>query len=413
MVANLSAKICLAVGCAVLLATHSFARASQAKPDDRPNFPGEIRLILPPVIPAVPGIESNVYFENVCLVLNPANYAFDARSPKGVQWQDRWSYTPQADEAGDYPLVIEVRDATNKVIARASTVVHVVRPQTESEGFATVLMIGDSLTQAAIYPKQVYDLSIRDPYVLLKFIGSRGPDNLPPTGEVRFEGYNGWTAEAYATLQGSISRSGYFKRPETGSPFVYGNSAAASKLDFKRYCDEFNAGRGGPDFVTIMLGINDTFSSTDETIDQNIDRMLGYYDQLVAMIHGVRSTTKIGVAVVAPPSASQDGFRNYNGARKQTRWQARRNAHRLVERFIRQYGSRERENIYLVPVYLNLDTVSNYPTANTPRSMRSSEVVARVNNGTHPADAGYQQMGDVFFCWIKWQLERAAETKKL
>jgi lysophospholipase L1-like esterase len=386
--------------------------AGPAKAEDKPDFPGEVRLILPKVIPAVPGIESNVYFENVCLMLNPANYAVDVRSPKGVQWQDRWAYTPQDDESGDYPLVIEVRDASNKVVARGSTVVHVVLPQVESEGFATVLLIGASWTQAGIYPQQVFDQSIRDPYVLLKFIGSRGPNNLPPSGEVRFEGYNGWTAQAFATFDGPLSRSGYFKRPETGSPFVYKNSAGKFALDFKRYCDEFNAGFGGPDFVTISLGTNDTFSSTDENIDQSIDTMLGYYDQLIAMIHKVRPTTKIGVSLIPPPSASQDGFRNYNGARKQTRWQSRRNSHRLVERLARHYGSREREHIYLLPVYLNLDTVSNYPTATTPRSMYSAEKIDRVTNGTHPADAGYKQMGDVIFCWIKSELERAAELKK-
>ncbi len=402
------------VGCTlIVLAWVSLAAAvAQANPEDKTNFPGEVRLILPAVIPAVPGIELNVYFENVCLMLNPANYAFDARSPKGVQWQNRWAYTPQADEAGDYPLVIEVRDFSNRVVARGSTVVHVVRPQVESEGLATVLMIGASWTQASIYPKQVFDLSIKDPYVLLKFIGSRGPDNLPPTGEVRFEGYNGWTAQAFATLAGPLSRSGYFKRPETGSPFIYRNSAGKFALDFKRYCDEFNGGLGGPDFVTISLGTNDTFSTTDETIDQTIDKMLGYYDELVAMVHGVRPTTKLGVSLIPPPSTSQDGFRNYNGARKQTRWQTRRNSHRLVERLIKHYGSREREHIYLLPVYLNLDTAGNYPTSTTARSMHSAEVVTRVSNGTHPAEAGYRQMGDVIFCWIKSQLERASELKK-
>lgn len=388
----------------IALLTSFYGAAASLRQDDATrNFAGDVRLILPPVIYAAPGIETNIYFENICLMLNPADYTFDVRSPKGLQLQERWSYTPEADEAGEYPLMIEVRDASNKVVGRGTTTVRVAPPQAGTKGYATLLMTGASLTERSVYPRHVLDLSIRDPYVLLKFVGSRGPNNLPPTGELRHEGYSGWTAEAFATREGPLSRSGYHKRPETGSPFVYKDSAGKPVLDFKRYCDQFNDGKA-PDFVTIQVGINDTWTATDETIDERIDVMFGYYDQLVDMIHRLRSDTKIGVFVVSPPSASQDGFRNYRGPGKQTRWQVRRNQHRLVERFISHYGGREREHIYLLPVYLNLDTVNHYPTFTAPRNMRSPQMVARVNDGTHPDEAGYRQNGDVIFCWIKSML---------
>ena len=367
------------------------------------DYAGEVRLILPPVIYAAPGIETNVYFENVCLMLNAANYAFDVHSPKGLHLQERWTYTPKVDEAGNYPLTIEVRDALNKVVGRGSTTVHVARPDAGTQGIATLLMIGASLTERSVYPQHVLNLSIRDPYLTLKFVGSRGPNNLPPTGELRHEGYSGWTAQAFVTREGPLSRSGYHKRPETGSPFVYKDSSGKPVLDFKRYCEEFNGG-DPPDFMTIQVGINDTWTSTDETINKRIDEMFTYYDQLVTMVRNFGSQTRIGVFVVSPPSSSQDGFRNYRGAAKQTRWQVRRNQHRLVERFIAHYGGREREQIYLMPVYLNLDTANHYPTFNSPRSARSSESVDRVNDGTHPNEAGYQQNGDVIFCWIKSML---------
>jgi lysophospholipase L1-like esterase len=347
----------------------------------------------------------NVYFQNVCLMLNPNNYAFDARSAKGMQLQERWTYTPAPDEAGDYPLTIEVRDASNKIVARGGTTVHVAQPRAGTAGIATLLMIGASLTERSIYPQHVFDLSVRDPYVLLKLVGSRGPDNMPPHGELRHEGYSGWTAEAFATRpQGILSRSGYYKGAETGSPFVYQDAQGRPVLDFKRYCDEFNAGKA-PDFVTIQVGINDTWSATDETIDQRLDGMLSYYDQLVEMIHKVRADTKVGVFLVNPPSVSQDGFRNYKGSARQTRWQARRNQHRVVERLIAKYGSREREHIYLMPIYLNLDTENGYPTATSPVNSHSEQTVIRVSNGTHPNEAGYRQIGDVIFCWLKSMLD--------
>ena len=38
---------------------------------------GAVRLALPLEIPAVVGLETNLYFDNAVLVLNPTNYAFD------------------------------------------------------------------------------------------------------------------------------------------------------------------------------------------------------------------------------------------------------------------------------------------------------------------------------------------------
>ena len=62
------------------------ARAS----DDR-VFAGHVRLTLPPIIYATPGIETNIYFDNVVLVVNAANYIFDITCAKGFQYDDRWT----------------------------------------------------------------------------------------------------------------------------------------------------------------------------------------------------------------------------------------------------------------------------------------------------------------------------------
>ena len=369
---------------------------------------GRVHLVLPPVIYAAPGIEMNLYFRNVCLVLNPRNYVFDVACEKGMQLEERWAFTPQTSEAGDYPITILIRDDTNVVLARASSTVRVAKHDAGTEGFATLLMIGASFTEYSIYPRHVLDLSVRDPYVLLKCVGSRGPGNQPPTGALRHEGYSGWTAQAFATLSGPLSRSGYHKRPATGSPFVYQDDSGRPRLDFQRYCNEFNDGQG-PDFIAIQVGTNDTFTATDETIDQRIDVMLRYYDELIEMIHEVRPDTKIGATLVTPPAVSQDGFRNYSGRRKQTRWQFRRNQHWLVERMIQRYGGRVREQIYVVPTSINLDVVRNFPTWTSPANARTTEQAKRINNGTHPSESGYQQIGDTVYAWIKTILAEEAD----
>jgi len=233
--------------------------------------------------------------------------------------------------------------------------------------------------------------------------GPEGPAGAP--GENRHEGYGGWTAERFATHFTGVAREGDYKK--RGSPFIYKDGDAPPKLDFARYCREFNGGQG-PDFVTILLGCNDTFSATDDTLEERIDTMFRYYDTLLQMVHSVRKDTQTGALLLVPPAASQDAFgANYRSG--QTRWQYQRNQHRVVERMIERYGNRERENVFLVPAFVNLDCVRNYPQKTEAANARTAEKVIRLNNGVHPAAEGYRQIGDSIFCWLKSRL--AAEGK--
>ena len=74
--------------------------------DDRP-LAGEVRLVLPGVVYGVVGIEMNVYFDNVVLVMNPDNYAFRVtcgNGRQGIQQSDRWTFVPQDGDIGDVPF---------------------------------------------------------------------------------------------------------------------------------------------------------------------------------------------------------------------------------------------------------------------------------------------------------------------
>ena len=85
------------------------------------HFRADVRLTLPSAIYATPGLECNVYFDNVVLVLNRRNFAFDVTCDKGLQLAERWAFTPTVEECGDYPIAIEVRDETN-VVSRSRRV---------------------------------------------------------------------------------------------------------------------------------------------------------------------------------------------------------------------------------------------------------------------------------------------------
>jgi len=383
--------------------------AQAAAPAQIPaHLPGPVRLLLPPRIYAVPGIEMNVYFDNVSLMLNPGNYAFGVTCAKGKQQVERWTFVPTEQDLGQFPLVLEVRDETNKIIARAESVLEVV-PKNAGAGMpVSFLTIGDSLTYKDGYPAHLLELGKAEGNPQITLIGHVPNEKNP---NVRIEGYGGWTTASFATYFKEEKRdegSGDLRAWNSSrSPFLYPSGHGKVKLDFARYCQEFNGGKA-PDVVTMFLGCNDNFLAKDETIETSIDTMFKHYDVLVDMIHQVRKDTKIGVVLMVPPAATQDAFgANYQCI--QTRWQYKRNQHRAVERMIEKYGNREAEFIYLVPSNSNLDCAHNYPMIKAPVNSETNIEGLRLNNGVHPSGEGFRQIGDTIFCWLKAQLAEKAQ----
>ncbi len=387
----------------LFLAVGGVITAFSEEPAAPSDFPGDARLLLPPVIDALVGLETNLYFDNAFLLLNPANVVADVTCKKGAQQVERWTWTPKGEETGDFPLSLELRDGSNGIVARASTTVKV-RPRAVAEGLRprSLLIIGDSLTAASVYPERILDLAKEDG-LPLHLVGSRGPgvEEGKPPGEVRHEGYGGWTALRFATHYTGKARGGPYK--ECGSPFLYKTDPADPKetpqLDFARYLTDVGESRA-PDFVTILLGCNDTFGATDETIEEQIDTFTKHTEILLAMIRGASPEAHIGLILPMPPAASQDAFgANYGSG--QTRWQYRRNRHRLVERMTATFSGREKDHIHLVAAHLNLDPVHGFPSATVPAHARTEVTTSRQNNGVHPSSEGYRQLGDAIYAWMR------------
>lgn len=357
--------------------------------------PSSLRLLLPPSIPAVVGIECNIYFDNIVLVPNPANFVFDSVCSKGRQQIERWTWTPTDADVGEHPFQIDVRNDENRVIVSAKTVVKVVAANRGEGKPLSVLCVGDSLTHASTYTQRLLDLSDKPGNPKLSLIGSHWLGDKP--GPNRHEGYGGWTAKRFAAHFTETARTGNYA--QRGSPFLYLGDDGKPVLDFTHYCRDVNEGRS-PDVVTIFLGPNDIFSYNDETIEAGIDDMLKHLDQLVDMLRKQSPSTKVAILLPVPPAATQDAFGS-NYASGQTRWQYKRNQHRLVERMLEKYSGRESDQVHVVPTYLGLDCVHNYPTESVPANATNEAKIIRQNNGVHPAASGYHQIGDMLFAWLK------------
>lgn len=358
------------------------------------EFPGIVRLQLPPVIYGVVGQEANLYFDNVVLVLSPESYGFDVQCPKGRQQRERWTFVPKAEDVGEHPLQLEVRNGKHELIARGKTVVKVVTAETGAGKEISLLAIGDSLTRASVWPERVQKLCAGEKSLKVKLIGSHEPGIV---AGVRHEGYGGWTAERFGTYFTGKARTGEYK--ERGSPFLYPGMDGKPGLDFAAYCKDVNGGKA-PDVVTIFLGPNDVYGLSEAGLEDGIRKILKHFDSLVEMVHKGGPETVVGIMLPVPPAGTQDAF-GANYGNNQTRWQYKRNSHRLVEKLIERYGGREGEKISLVPTVVNLDCLHNYGAESVTWNADTEEKGSRLNNGVHPAVSGYHQIGDVVYAWLK------------
>ena len=362
----------------------------------------DLRMLVPPRIFAVPGVEMNLYFDNVLLHPSSATLLLDVDCSLGSHQQERWTGTPSEADVGERSLTLRVVTPQMQVIEEAATTVEVVDPAAGRGREITLLCIGASMTAASHYTRRLIDLFAADEAVDLTLIGESGPGG--DTGN-RHEGYGGWTFERFATQWDSEDyreQDGRMRRAR--SPFVFEVQGAEPALDFQRYLDANNDGEA-PDFIAILLGCNDTFSADEETIEERIDAMFAHMNTLIAAIRAAAPDTEIGLLTLIPPAAGQDAFAaNYRCG--QTRWQYRRNQHRVVERQYETLGGREDDGIFLVPAHSNLDTVHGFPRVTVPANAHAEEEISRMSNGVHPSQAGYYQVGDSLYCWLKSRLAR-------
>lgn len=354
----------------------------------------KLRLKLPPSVYAVPGQEMNIYFDNIILAANYNIYAFDVNCVKGRQDKNRWRFTAKPEEVGRYPWKIKVFDSSNEVVAEGQTEIIVSPADAGSGKTISLLLIGDSLTDASVYPSELYELFRKPGNPAVVFIGSHSGHGKAP-GNFAHEGYSGWRWDTFLTKYASAQNDYRGK-----SKFLIDKNGT-SELDFKAYCNQYAGGKI-PDFITIMLGTNDVFGAKEDNLESAVDQILKNAEKLIAEFQRVAPDAQIGLALTVPPAASQDAF----GASEpsQSRWQYRRNQHRLVERMIEKYGNGQYRNISLVPAYLNLDCENNFPVTSEPVNSRNNVKVLRQNNGVHPAPEGYLQIADSFYAWLKFKL---------
>jgi len=356
------------------------------------------RLQLPEKIYAVPGIECNLYFENIFLTLNHANYAFEVKCPKGRCDEKRWRFIPKESEAGTYDLLLNVYD-DNGLVATASSKV-VVTPADAGKGKnISLLLLGDSgLEMKHGFPIHIHKLFQAPGNPVLKMIGENGPGWPDKIGEVRHEGYGGWSFTEFTNAGRRVIKG---RSNARGNPFWNPETKA---LDFAAYFQKNNGGKA-PDFILISLGGNDVFACTDSTIDSTLENIRKKAGILIPAIRKAAPDAVIGIILFEACSHSQDAFGKNYGCR-QIRWQFKKNFFKyrsMMEDWTRRFGD---PKFFAVPCYNALDTVNNVYKQKDYANDRNRTSVIRESNGLHPLPSGYQQSADSCYAWMKAQLNQ-------
>lgn len=349
------------------------AVADDAQPD--------LQLTLPPQVDVVPGVEFSIYFDNIVLTQTPVKFKFDVQCDVGRTEQRRWVVTPQPEDVGQHAFQITVCDASGEILGRAKTTLNVI-PQNAGEGKAIkILIIGDSLTHATLYPNELARLLSQPHNPTWQLLGTHKPKSAAPG--VAHEGYGGWTWSRFATKYEPDPDGTYRKR---SSPFVYLDDMDKPTLDFVRYFKEECADER-PDLVIIMLGINDCFGANPEersAMDDRIDSMFEHASKLLTNLQHAAPNARFGICLTTPPNSRQEAFEANYGDRY-SRWGWKRIQHRLVQRQIEHFGDSDNKMLEIIPTELNLDPIDGYPE----------------NNGVHPNATGYKQIAASIYGWVK------------
>ncbi|MBO5760623.1 MAG: SGNH/GDSL hydrolase family protein [Lentisphaeria bacterium] len=352
------------------------------------------KLLLPEKIYAVPGIESNIYYDNIFHTHNPANYSFEFLCKKGNNGEKRWYYMPRKGDEGTYDVTLRVWD-DDGVVAEAKSQLIVTPADAGKDKEFSLMIVGCSgIAMYNAYPTHVYNLFRQPGNPKLTMVGETGPGWPDKIGEIRHEGYGGWSFLTFTTSGRIRGKSPHMRE----NPFW---NFQTKSLDFAAYFKKNNGGKA-PDIITVTLGGNDTFSGKDDTIEKIIS---GVKQRAVTFFTALRKAApNARIAIVMPYyiAASQDAF-GYNYGTAGNRWQFKKNYRAYMLMMLAL--AKERKDLKLDVVLTSgaTDNENNVTIHKIAPNARNKAVkIKRIGNALHPLPAGYQQSADVFYCWVKY-----------
>lgn len=348
----------------------------------------DLVINVPSKIYALPGLELNVYFDNI--VEDANKYDWNITCAKGIQLERGYRITPSAGDTGTYPVIIKASEGKSSKSVSSNLII----ANSNAGGGETVsiIILGDSTTYNGYAVEKLHENFNGD----VMSIVTNGTMGTAPNNH---EGRSGWSLNDYFT-KASITYPAGDPRGTIYNPFY---NPSTETFDATYYFN--NSGVPVPDWFIINMGINDMFSFTTDTgLSAQITKCIDYLNAMINSIHSVSAVIKIGICVTIPPNHSQDAFGKAYGC-GQTRDRYKHNNTLWANAVIDEFTGRESDGVYLVPIHTNLDTIYNMGMETIPVNSRNTETYQSPigNGGVHPSIPGYWQVADVYTAFLKAQ----------
>ncbi|MBR2373754.1 MAG: SGNH/GDSL hydrolase family protein [Lentisphaeria bacterium] len=404
------------------------AVALQAAPAATPvtakvPVPPFLKMALPEVIYAVPGIETNIYFENVIDSATPEAYVFEVRCKAGAQKQYRWHWTPDEKDAGKtFDFELRLFNDLGLVLSGKSKIV-VARKAPDMKKKITLALLAASGANSG-YPGHLLKVMREAGFSGYTPVGSHsGAGKKVVPGGVAHDGYGGFAWNTFLTrwvfseeeMKGVQDKAEIaqmkalsVKKIPLSNVYRYRSPLLSIKggkkvLDIPAWLKKINNGKA-PDFIIIQLGGNDVFGCRPEGLDSTIVKVMANARTLLAALRKHAPDAIIGVAT-NPCGCGQDGF-GVNYGCSQSKYQYRRNIQRYNREIIQLVKKSGDPNIRIIPLHQSIDPRNSYIYAWPQVHARSKRKLRIDNNALHPPAEGGAQLGDAIYCWLRKQLEK-------
>lgn len=328
------------------------------------NNKNKTELLVPSKLRYLPNREISIYYDNI-LYNGDDKEIFNHQSWNNFTHYDNCYRFKNAEVSNIWENIIF--NKSDLIRTQISHGIQLIGVPTDAGSGVTkkCLFIGDSLTDLGHYTQELLNLFEND-VMNIELLGTRGTDLNKHEGRANWSAYSYTHNATYAGLT---------------NPFF---NTTTNSFDFTKYMNDNNY--VNVDIVSIALGTNDrgVIGSTEEEIRTNLRTM-------VTSIKNFDSNIKI--LLLLPPPICKVGYDyiNWNTSIKV--------ANRAI---IKEFDSKESENIYIVPTFFNIDPVNDYTMKTIPKNSRSSEVKTVVKDPVHPNVIGFQHMADMIFPVLKY-----------
>ena len=386
--------------------------------------PPRLKMMLPEVVYAAPGIESNIYFDNVIDSATPWAYAFEVKCPRGTHGNKRWFWTPDKTDAGKcFDLELRVFNDYGRVLTGRCKVVVAGEPADYNKKITLSLLAASGSNSG--YPQQLMDMMRKNGFVNYTPVGKHSGGGRPVVpGGLAHDGYGGFSWNCFLNrwyyLESDLPKTqtqaereqmeaiGVRRNVRPGREYMLRSPLikivnGQKTVDVPGWFKEINQGKA-PDFFIIQLGGNDMFNAREDNLEERIETVIGNARRLLAVLRKHAPESVIGIAS-SPLGCSQDGFgANYRCS--QSQYQYRRNMQRYNRALVEMIGKLNDPKIRLIPLHHVLDSEGSFFKKTYPVFARSAKTVQRDSNALHYSKEGGFQIGDALYCWLRKQLEK-------